>query len=237
MNILGDHSQSELAKILSIQQEIHSCSSLRHLQQLIAKYENSNHPDTFYHLGVCCIQNEEYEKAKTIFKKGAQYGLKYPNRYFNTIFSDGIGQCFYHLVEIIEIHDYNFFALAYIYLSNCINLTPRQAYDSMRSRAILINNSSFSQAFISNYLGMGNLKEPLVISDFYFAGIGFEDNYEIQRQCFTDAKRIHNWLEDISVAGKDACDYSIEELSLIGETRHKMLYDNALRDFINNKFF
>jgi hypothetical protein len=239
MNILGDHSQFEIALLQSIAKEIYSCSSLRHLHQLIAKYKNSNHPDPFYHLGVICIQNKKYEEAKILFKKGAQYGLKYPNRYFNTIFSDSIGQCFYHLVMNIEIYDYNFFVLAYIYLSNCINLSPRKTYDSRRSRALLINteNSYFVDKFRADYLGIEYIKEPLVISDFYFASLGFENNFNIKSQCLSDAKKIHDWLEDITVAGKDACDYSIEEISIIGETRHKKIYDNVLVDFMNNKFF
>jgi len=237
MNIYGDFSRNKLMQILQIQEQIQACRNWNQLQLLVTNYNNADNPDTFYHLGVGCILFDKYDEAKRLLIKGAKFGLKFPNEYFNTIFSDAIGQCFYNLVCNLDSQDYDTFVLAYVYLSNCAQLMPRQAFDSLRSRALLMKHQdSFTMSFLFTYLGMGNLKEPLIISDLYFAGLGFKDNPKIQQECFDDAKKLHIWLEDISVAGKDANDYSIQEMAILGEQRHKRLFDSLLPEFKVNKF-
>ena len=129
------------------------------------------------------------------------------------------------------------FILAYIYLSNCIKLTPRQSYDSLRSRAILLNeNMSYTTIMLIKYCGIGVLPDPFYISDYYFASLGFNYNPSMQAKCLSTAKKLHQSLEDITISGRDANDYSIIEISELVEKRHEQLYENLLLDFKLNKF-
>jgi hypothetical protein len=236
MGLYGPFTKPEVMNLFNIQDEIHSCHDNQTLSRLISKYGSSNNPDTLYHLGVRCFLQDKKEDAFNILKKGASYGLKVPNEYLDSIFSDSIGQCFFHISNTLKKGTEKDFVYAYFYLSNCTRLS-KDSYDSFKSRAILINeNPLYSTRLISDYLGLSAIKDPLVIADYYYAGQGFDDNPREKSNCRNRAQSMHQRLEDLTVAGRDADEYSLAEMALVGEARHNAIYTKLLNDILMHKY-
>ena len=49
------------------------------------------------------------------------------------------------------------------------------------------------------------------------------------------AKQIHSDLEDLSIAGKGANEYSIQEISLLGEKRHMEMFTRLEEKYFNGE--
>ncbi|MBL0300086.1 MAG: hypothetical protein IPQ23_00055 [Cytophagaceae bacterium] len=114
--------------------------------------------------------------------------------------------------------------LAYVYLSRSIEQRGIDAWDSYRSRAQLFKynkNPNVGLTIIMNNLGMGVLIEPFIISDYYFASQALRSPHKNTLQ---SAKSIHQWLENISVGGKEADEYSLSEMADFGKKRHNVLF-------------
>ena len=92
----------------------------------------------------------------------------------------------------------------------------------------------YSLRLVSEYLGLSSMKEPLVICDYYYAGQGFDDNPKEKYNCQARAIKIHQGLEDLSIGGRDADEYSLAQMAEIGEGRHNIIYDRLLKALLTN---
>jgi len=234
MKDIGDFSEVEVLELHRIADRISASTDLANVQRIQAQNSNTENPLYYQCLGIWFIQHGYHKLAIASFEKGATFGLQFPNRYWNTSFADSVGQCFFFITDYYDKHEYNMFVLAYAYLSNCACLWPRRAFESLRSRATLLLNSPHTDGFIMRYDRIGLIKEPLVISDFYFAGFEYNHDPDIKIQCLTKANKLHRNLEDISVSGKGADTYSIRDMSIIGEARHARIYEAILPDIKSN---
>ena len=215
-------------EIIAINEKIMNCSDLTSLKKLYEKYGDYNHPQISYDFGrMLSIMGDKQTAKKALFK-GATYGLQYPCNIYDSPLIDSIGQCMSDLVTHHPVGEIDIVtkitSLAYIYLSRTIELFKREAHDSYRTRALLFKeheNQMVPQRILLN-LGMGVLIEPLILSDHYFSSQATDSPFKIDG--LQSAQNIHNWLEDISINGKDADEYSLNELALIGESRHLILF-------------
>ncbi len=82
-------------------------------------------------------------------------------------------------------------------------------------------------------MGMSTIIDPFVISDLYFASQATDSPYQ---NAYHDAKKLHNNLDDITIAGKDADDYSLEEMAQLGEKRHFALFETLEKKFMQKEF-
>lgn len=227
-----------ITEILSLSKQAQSCSDLKELIKLFDQKGDYNNPQIGYLFGVLFINFGDKERAKKALIKGANYGIKYPCEFYDTAYIDAIGQCFMLLATrfhfpIEKLVSLN--CLAYVYLSRCIELKKREAFDSYRSRALLFNsdeNQSSILSIIFNNIGLGVLIEPFVISDFYFASQAIGSPY---RNAIQSANNLHESLDDIAIDGIDADDYSLYEIALIGENRHSDLFKKLEQTYKKGK--
>jgi hypothetical protein len=236
-------------EILEFYNSANKCTDLNSLNEFYNKIGHLNHPSVFHKLGVKYLIFGDKLNAKKLLVKGAKFGLNYPVEYFDKSDIDSIGQCFTLLVtQFYLLNDdkdtinptsfYKSTCLAYIYLSRAIELNENLAYDSLRSRAILFKDNNGMNVVINvlfDILNRDVLKEPFIVSDFYFAAT--IENNPNKINDMKSAKNMHNWLEDISIAGKDADEYQLDELSRIGKSRHSQLYTLMKSKFFNGDFF
>lgn len=220
---------TNMIEIIAICEKIQNCTDLVSAEKLYEKYGNYNHPQICCEFGKLLSIMGNKDRAKGAFEKGASYGLVYPCAIYNSPLIDSIGQCLSDLVIYYPIKDTStatkVTSLAYIYLSRCIELYKREAQDSYRTRALLFkqhNNPMIPQGILFKNMGLGVLMEPFILSDFYFSSQATNSPFRIEG--LQSAQDIHNRLEDISVGGKDADDYTLAEIALLGESRHLILF-------------
>jgi len=228
------------SEINAFYQSIQNCTNLQSLNEYYEQMKNTNHPAIFHNFGVKFLIYGDKAKAKNILIKGATFGIKYPCKYYDNLHIDAVGQCFTLLVTQFRCYEHNICinatALGYIYLSRCLELYGHDAYDSHRSRAILFLDNEDKMAadsIICDNVGIGILVDPFIISDFYFAS---QDEYNPNREIdLTSARNEHANLEDITISGKDANEYSLSEISALGERRHFNLFKALEKKYINGE--
>jgi hypothetical protein len=220
--------QMNIPEILALSQTIHQCSDLTTLRRLFALKGNYDHPQICYDFGVAFIIRGDNDNAKKALIRGVGYGLKAPCLYYDHPFIDSVGQCFMLLLTQFKIRNstkvYEATALGYVYLSRCIQQTGNEAHDSFKSRALLIKDHEHIiiwQRILLDNVGSGILIEPYMISDFYLASQATDSPHG---NLLYQARSIHNNLDDITIAGKDADNYSLQEMAALGKARHNQLF-------------
>ncbi|MFN8343726.1 MAG: hypothetical protein U0X91_01905 [Spirosomataceae bacterium] len=229
-----------IPEILALSEIIHNCSDLRTLTHVFNQKGDYDNPQISYDFGVAFIIKGDKVNAKKALIKGASFGLKYPCSFYDTPFIDAVGQCFMLLLTQYPIYNsekvISASCLSYIYLSRCIEQSGREAHDSLRSRALLFKdheNPMVWQSIIMDNLGMGVLVEPFIISDFYFAS---QASGSPHHNALQSARRIHQNLDDITIGGKDADEYSLPEMAEFGEKRHFLLFKKLEEKFKAGRF-
>lgn len=219
---------SNFVEVMALRKVIQECQDLAILNHVYNQMGNFNHPQICYDFGVEFLIKGDKINAKKALIQGAIYGVQYPCSLYGNAFVDSVGQCLSILMTQFPIADiataFKVTVLGYIYLSRCIELLPREAHDSYRTRALLFNdheNSMLIQSLIMENVGMGVLVEPFVISDFYFASQATDSPHQSALQ---SASRIHQGLDDITIGGKDADEYSLSQMAEFGEKRHMKLF-------------
>lgn len=225
-------------EILKLSGLITSAKNLEALYKIEQEIGSYDHPQIYRDLGTSyfILGNKNLVKEKLI--QGAKYGLKFPCEVYNSNFVDSIGQCFMLLLTQYPVCNsnstYKATMLAYLFLSRCIEMYPREAQDSYRSRGLLYEDQHLpytTQLVIKENSNFGAMSEPLIISDYYFAAKATGSPHQ---NCLSWADRVHKSLGDISIGGKDADDYLLQEIALLGEHRHFKLYKKIEEQFIAN---
>ena len=109
-----------------------------------------------------------------------------------------------------------------------------KAVDSYFNRGLLNSNNDKALIEITHkYLNIGLHNQVMAISDFYKASIGYRKNgyKEDANNALQNAIIKHEWLEDISVSGKDADEYTIENIAKIGSQRNDILSSALIDEF------
>lgn len=218
-------------EILSLCDQISMAPNIAVLNNLYQRYGDYDSPQIAYQFGISYLMQNNMASAKKCLIKGALYGINYPCSTYNHTFVDSIGQCFAFLVTQYPVNFYvsgdtalKATILAYIYLSRSIELNPRESQDSYRTRGILFKDHEcppIVQKILLENLGMNILKEPFIISDYYFASQAKDSPF---RDCLTSAQIMQNNLGTTSIGGKAAYQYSLLEIAEFGEKRHSILY-------------
>lgn len=202
-----------ILSVIELSSEIHASPNLSILNALYLRQSRYGHPQIYYDFGIAFFLRNDRQKAREAFIKGAAFGLSYPCRVYDGVLIDAVGQCFAHLLTQYEPRSMESagqgFTLAYLYLSRCIELVPGQAHDSYKTRAMLLNSQRLGMLvdpLIFRYLGLGILKEPLIIADYYNSATAPGSPH---KDLINAAGRLHAYLEDMSIGGRDADEYSL----------------------------
>lgn len=229
----------------SFHAEASRCASIADFQRLAQRYGTVNHPYIPYYTASLCLYRGYKDQALDNYIRACSFGLQFPNPYWKSEHSDTIGSAIANMLasftpgkndeELVR----KLYALAYAYLSQCISMLGLNAMDSYFNRAKLMSkNSRYVTELTQKYLGLGVLPQLMALSDFYYSAVassrkGFRDDAQKSIQ---NARQLHQWLEDISVSGRDADTMSLEELASIGKERNELLFRNMTKDVLDNKF-
>jgi hypothetical protein len=231
---------TDVLEIMSLAVEIGNSQDLATLRYLYSQKGNYNHPQICCCFGVAFSIKGDRETAKKAFIKGASYGVQYPCSLYPNALVDSVGQCLTFLMMQFPITNHEnavkATALSYIYLSRCIELHPNQSFDSYNARASLLvfhATPSVAQRLILDSLGISFLSEPFIISDFFFAAT-LPGSPHVQ--VLQNAKKIHSNLDDMTIGGKDADEYSLNEMAEFGQKRHFTLFKKLEQKYNNGDF-
>lgn len=232
--------EKKVAEILALSDIIKGAGNLDWLNHIYNKKGDYDHPQICYEFGIAFWKFGDRAKAKNCFIKGATYGISFPGEIYNHTFIDSIGQCFSLLVTQYPIRNleyaYKASILAYIYLSRCIELYPRESQDSYRTRALLFKDHE-SPDLIKNMIvrtiNFNISALTFVIADFYFASQAKDSPYQ---DCLESAERLFQMVANTKIQGRLGSSYTLNEIVEIGEERHFLLYKTLEHQFKSEEF-
>lgn len=244
---------SQLRNALS---EFNAASSLTDVTRTCQKYIDLNDITIDYFAALTKMKlgykNESVQNLKNVSSDIICSNGDNKYRYWDSSSIHSVGDSLFLLLkhyfsEDIPFDKFTFsaFNLSYLCLSNNIYNFPDTSCDSYFKRALLLHNGSLGKGMLTMGLVQGSIglsasTAPLIINDFYSSGKIYISEYNMRAQgqnLIERAKRIHHNLDDMAIDGKDACDYSIEDISKIGRMRHRDIYSVLLNKYSKKEFF
>ena len=220
-------------EVVSIVNRIQTCTNLTALELPYQDFKDIGHPGIYHALGVRFLILKDKVKAKELFIKGSLFGAEHPSIYYDSLFIDSIGQCLAYLMTHFNINNcrkvVSITALAYVYLSRCIELYPLQAYDSYRTRAILLKDHERQREVENLFEDIFKLNvnfEALYISDLYLASTINNDPEDFQ-----NARKIYQYVLDKVWIFKQSFESTVE----IGKSQHLIAYQKLGTAYKNKK--
>ncbi|QQR86536.1 MAG: hypothetical protein IPJ76_18450 [Flavobacteriales bacterium] len=222
-------------------QEFFSAGSLEALGEVRGRYTAVAHPYVHFSLGSRYLYLGKLDNAFYHLLQASSIGVRNKRAYWDTLFADSVGSSIAQLFsrELIariprDLNTFHLFISGYMFLSSSIGLYGNKAYESLANRARMIMSCQHG-ADITAFLTYGGLREVLAISDHYRSSLGYAEqgmmDFAVNQK--ENAGTIHQWLEDISVSGRDANDYQTEELVAIGQQRHDAIVNKIKPEFFD----
>lgn len=207
--------------------------NLDNIEQAL-KNEDFFHP-LFFHVAVeKFVQSQNIDKALYYASFGSDFIKKDNGKYFGSIYSNSIGTMLaFPLIKWkINSNDTNIIfrilASSYIYLTAGINLSGINAYDSLRTRGILLNkySSIFSELaikYVSPEFSLDKITE-LIICDKYYTSMAFKSINTLESyNALESAMKLMTWynqnFDETAI---------IEDVVEKGKTLHQVLHNGLL---------
>ena len=229
-------------KLVNFTNRLYTCRDSYDIEILVDEFKSINNPYFYQAAAQTCLSLNDYSNALPLFKKAISYGLNFSYKYWDDqVTTDAIGSSISKILTLFIVGNTgkaaeNLYALGYCYLSKCIQQLGVSAFESYEARANLVN---YTHPVIKNsIMPLFAISEVYAISDYFYSGAGLS-RHGYSSEAYKNnnkANEIHDWLEDITVAGKDADKYSLEEIVEIGKKRHDKLFSTLQKDFKNNKY-
>jgi len=200
------------------------------------------HAYVMYYMGFVLWQNGLQTEARSNFFNVINTEIELDYHNYGTVYSDSIGISISFLMdkykEKFKQNTADLFQMGYSYLSKHIEIGGIEMCDSFKYRAYLSDNySNNASHFALQRLNRTTfVPTPLTISDYFYSCKGYlTNNLKDQAKVSMDrAKYLHSFLEDITINGKDADEYSLAEISAIGKQRNDEITNTLSNlDFIN----
>jgi hypothetical protein len=236
--------------------EFNSANNLTDVARIYQKYESLNDINIDYFAALTKMKlgfkNESLQNLKNVASDIICNNEDGKYRYWDSASMHSIGDSLFLLLkhyykDEIPFDKFTFsaFNLSYLCLSNNIYNFPETSCDSYFKRAVLLNSGSLGKGMLTMRLVQGSIgllsvTAPLIINDFYSSGRIYISQYNMATQgqnLIERARRIHLELEDMTIDGRDASDYSIEEIAKIGRMRHRDIYSVLLNRYSKKDFF
>mgnify|MGYP003651658731 FL=1 len=171
------------------------------IESVAENYESLNHPQIGYRVGEKFLIVDWKEDALPYLIKSASFGLDPDNFYLGTGYGDSIAQSMWYILKKydfkseFEPYEYKIYCSAFMILSLMINAMGNDAYNSLKTRAMMIDNLNKScvKKMLSKYYYDGEdlCTEILSFMDYHRASIGFLNVQEIQ-----NAQNCRNWAQE-----------------------------------------
>ncbi len=219
--------------VIHLTSEIEGATSVSDINLIARKYGHMQDPYVQYALANVYQVYNQYQEAIPYLLKACQLGSENLKTYSSTPYSDSIGAASMSLLTdypeyvVSSKIQYQLFENSYYFLSKSITMFGLKAYESFRNRAgLLCIQNGIPNKFIMTH-SIGQIIEVLILSDFFFAAKAYFNQglYQESQKLMNQAVINHDWLDDMSIAGKDADEYELEELALLGQQRHKIIMD------------
>lgn len=242
-------SEEEKKMVRSINNKASYVESVKGLKKLEEEFSVYDSPYPSYFLASAYRKFGHEKKAVESFVESAAPWLELPNRYWDSQFSNSVGSSVANIIDRCDLSEVDeelikmLYALSFSFLSRSIEII--RGIEGIRMMESLFNRGLVSGQnrdqflyLVQEYVGHGYLTQVMSFSDFYLSHLEYLRDGKKERAtlAYENAKREKDWLEDISVAGKEADKYTEEELAKIGVRRNDTMYENMKSDALGGEF-
>ncbi len=236
----------KLEKIIDLfESNLYGCRDIKIINEYSDKFGHINHPQIGYRLGEKYLILGEKEKALKHLINSSVFGLNPENFYLSTGYADSIGQSMWYLLKEYEYTNkfdkYKLYCSSFFTLSLCINGMGTEAYNSLKTRALMIDNfdKKIVLKMLSNYYYNGDdlCTEILSFSDYKLSSIGFQKAGQLK-----DSEKTEIWATKNKKIILSLPQYSFmnemseSDILKISQENQVHLLNNMLDDYKNGEF-
>jgi len=171
------------------------------IESIAEKYKSLNHPQIGYRIGEKFLSINWKKDALVFLIKSASFGLNPENPYLSTGYGDSIAQSMWYILKYYDFniefkpYEYKIYCSAYMILSFMIDAMGNDAYNSLQTRAMMIDSLDkpcVTKMVSKYYYSLDDVcTEMLSYIDYHRASIGFLNVREIQ-----NAQNCRNWAQN-----------------------------------------
>lgn len=233
----------------ALEEIIFEVRDVNHLINVESQFGNIKHPNIGFRLGVKWMIFGNKNKALPHLVNSISFCLSPKSSWIQTGYADSMGQCIFHLINKFQFKDsfneikYKLIANAYICFSGIIRAIQHRAYDSLNTRAWLIEKSKSDkivQKFLNDYYYSGDdlCCEILTLSDYTQAAGGFQEvgKMEYFNEAMDSAVKAYNVITS-KPQYELAKEMSIDAVTEMSKQNQEYLFNKVVKDFINEKFY
>lgn len=229
-------------KVDELVSRISQSNELDEVDELAEIYGDLYHPEVGYRFGEKYLLLNAKKEAVKYLLDSACFGLNPEEAYLKTGYADAIGHSMWYLINSYDYAKefdsarYNLYCGAYFCLSVCINGMGISAYDSLRTRALMVDgyDKTIVKKMLSKYYYDGDdlCTQILSLSDFFFAAEGFRNNgkHQISSGCLVKANENMNDLLTLPQYSL-MLSLNISDIANISKQNQKHLVKNLIPDF------
>jgi|GEM_PF-2997772 len=217
------------------------------IESIAEQYESINHPQIGYRIGEKFLIVDWKEDSLPYLIQSASFGLDPDNFYLGTGYGDSIAQSMWYILKNFDFktdfepYEYKIYCSSFMILSLMINAMGNNAYNSLKTRAMMIDNLNKPcvKKMLSKYYYDGEdlCIEILSFMDYHRASIGFLEAQEIQ-----NAQNCRNWAQEnldkmLSLPQYKAMTGMPEQtIQRMSQENQIHLLNNMLQDYKNGAF-
>jgi len=242
-------SREEKRMVKSLNKKISSIRSVEDIEEIQDEYSIYNSPYPNQYLAHAYLMFDHDRKAMKSFVKSASPWLEVPNRYWNSQFSVSVGSSLSEIINRCKMCDVEdniakkVYALSFSFLSRSMEIIRNSEggamMESLFNRGVVSgqNKNNFLR-LVQKYVGYGKMTKVMSFSDFYLSRLEYlrYGDKEGAATAYKNAKKEKDWLEDLSVAGKEANRYTEKELAEIGKSRNEKMYESMKEDILDGEY-
>jgi hypothetical protein len=217
------------------------------IESIAERYESIDHPQIGYRIGEKFLIVDWKEDALPYLIQSAKFGLEPTNPYLNTGYADSIGQSMWYIInnfdfkDDFEPYEYKIYCSAFMILSLTINAMGTDAYNSLKTRAMMIDefNKPTVKKMLSKYYYDGSdlCTEILSYADYSQAAVGFSNAGQNQ-----NAQNCKKWAQENKEIMMSLPQYhtmsAMPEQTILRMSQENQIHllNNMLQDFKNGSF-
>ena len=234
--------------------DFNACVSESQIEKVKINYLDRDFPAVPHYLSNWYKRHGDTETAHSIIRMGlAKYliyfkGLETSDAW-NSPFIESVGQMlgmlyseFTHLEYPTDIK-VKLLEMSYLYLLRQAEQFPDRSPDTFYTAAIVLSQSRdlTTRLVLNNRDAIGPAinVDVLTLSNWYFASVAFNNlgNAQAAIKAKQKAELIHQQLDDLTIAGKDADEYSLGEIAQIGYRRNMLIFSTLFNRFKKLELF
>lgn len=229
--------------ILTFYDEVMHCQNIETILVVYEKYKNYYDPDVEFYIASTYFNIGLKENSRIYFINAVKYYFRNLTEFWDSYSTETIGQSLFFLLNDLDLKvsdqtKYKLYKISLLCFGRYIEQNKEASLPYIFRGTLLQNfDSTYTNMLMNDVFALPIfIPEIFFLSDYYTASLNLKkENKNDYQEYYSRADDLHKELEDITVDGRDANEYSLQQISEIGSQRHQYVYEFLKKEYLENQ--